>query len=223
MVPSSPLLNRRLDLRRRLAHHVGRDQPYRIVGESALRHTSYSDYALRLMMYLATHPERLCTIDEVADVYDISRNHLTKLAFALGKAGFIKTVRGRYGGISIVRDPASIGIGEVIRHTEEDFALVECFRAGRNQCVITPACRLRSVFSKALAAYLAVLDQYTLADLVADPAGLNALFALAPAKPSAKSASDAQAQVEALTGIDPTDPDGPAPKPGRRRSPLPEA
>jgi Rrf2 family nitric oxide-sensitive transcriptional repressor len=197
--------------------------PIESSARAPLRHTSYSDYALRLMMYLATHPERLCTIEEVADVYDISRNHLTKLAFELGKAGFIKTVRGRYGGLTMVRDPASIGIGEVIRHTEEDFALVECFRAGKNQCVITPACRLRSVFSKALAAYLTVLDEYTLADLVADPAGLNALFALAPAKPSAKSAGDAQAQVEALTGIDPTNPDGPAPKPKRRGRSLPEA
>lgn len=161
------------------------------------------------MMYLATHAERLCTIEEVADIYDISRNHLTKVAFELGKAGFIKTARGRYGGLSITRDPASITVGEVLRHTEEDFALVECFRAGKNACVITPACRLRGVFSKALAAYLAVLDEYTLADLVVDPSGLNALFALAPARPSQKSAEKAQAEVEAEIGIDPTDPDNP--------------
>jgi Rrf2 family nitric oxide-sensitive transcriptional repressor len=197
--------------------------PFESSARALLRHTSYSDYALRLMMYLATHPERLCTADEVADVYGISRNHMNKLAFKLGKAGLIKTVRGRGGGLTMVRKPASIGIGEVIRHTEEDFALVECFRAGKNQCVITPACRLRSVFSKALAAYLAVLDQYTLADLVAEPAALNALFALAPTRPSAKSASDAQAQVEALTGIDPANPDAPPPKSRRRGRSLPEA
>jgi len=183
--------------------------PIESSARTPLRHTSYSDYALRLMMYLATHTERLCTIDEVADVYAISRHHLTKLAFELGKGGFIKTVRGRYGGLTMTRDPASITIGEVIRYTEEDFALVECFRAGSNGCVITPACRLRGVFSKALAAYLAVLDQFTLADLVADPEGLNALFALAPARPSPAAAASAQAQVEATTGIDPTDPDRP--------------
>jgi Rrf2 family nitric oxide-sensitive transcriptional repressor len=173
-----------------------------------LRHTSYSDYALRLMMYLATHSERLCTIEEVASVYDISRNHLTKLAFELGKAGFIKTVRGRYGGITMARAPASITVGEVIRHTEEDFALVECFRAGKNACVITPACRLRGVLAKALAAYLAVLDEYTLADLLADPESLSALYALAPRRPTAAEAGGAQHEVEVETGIDPTDPDG---------------
>jgi Rrf2 family nitric oxide-sensitive transcriptional repressor len=186
-----------------------------------LRHTSYSDYALRLMMYLATHAERLCTIEEVAAVYDISRNHLTKLAFELGKAGFIKTARGRYGGLTMARDPATITIGAVIRHTEEDFALVECFRAGKNNCVITPACRLRGVLSKALAAYLAVLDTFTLADLVADPLSLNALYALAPARPTDAAAEAAQEEVEATTGIDPTDPDAPM-APAGRKPPAPK-
>jgi Rrf2 family nitric oxide-sensitive transcriptional repressor len=172
-----------------------------------VRHTSYSDYALRLMMYLATHPDRLCTIEEVAAVYGISRNHLTKLAFELGKAGYIKTVRGRYGGLTMARDPQSIGVGEVIRHTEEDFALVECFRAGQNHCVITGACRLRGVLSKALAAYLTVLDQYTLADLVADPDSLTVLYAMAPRDPSRVEAEGAQAQVEIVAGVDPVDPE----------------
>lgn len=127
-------------------------------------------------MYLAMHPDRLCTVEEIATSYGISRNHLMKLAYELGKAGYVKTVRGRSGGLALGRAPEAINIGELMRHTEDDFVLVECFDPGRNSCALSPACRLRSVLSQALLSYLAVLDSYTLADLVAQPDDLRRLL-----------------------------------------------
>lgn len=130
-----------------------------------MRLTTYTDYSLRLLMYVALKDGELATIQEVADVYDISRNHLMKVAYELGKHGILETVRGRNGGLRLARKPADICLGEVVRITEEDFTMVECFDPKTNACVITRPCRLKGVLSKALKAYLAVLDEYTLADL----------------------------------------------------------
>ena len=130
-----------------------------------MRLTTYTDYSLRLLMYVALKDGELATIQEVADVYDISRNHLMKVAYELGKHGILETVRGRNGGLRLARKPADICLGEVVRITEEDFTMVECFDPKTNACVITRPCRLKGVLSKALKAYLAVLDDYTLADL----------------------------------------------------------
>ncbi|HWF89886.1 MAG TPA: Rrf2 family transcriptional regulator [Pyrinomonadaceae bacterium] len=130
-----------------------------------MRLTTYTDYSLRLLMYVALKDGELATIQEVADVYDISRNHLMKVAYELGKHGILETVRGRKGGLRLARKPADICLGEVVRITEEDFTMVECFDPKTNACVITRPCRLKGVLSKALKAYLAVLDDYTLADL----------------------------------------------------------
>jgi len=130
-----------------------------------MRLTAYSDYSLRLLMYAALKDPGLVTIQEVAEAYGISRNHLMKVAFQLGRHGFLETVRGRGGGLRLARKADKIGLGEILRTTEEDFTLVECFDPATNRCAIAKSCRLRGALSRALGAYLAVLDEYTLADL----------------------------------------------------------
>lgn len=129
-----------------------------------MRLTSYSDYALRVLIYLALTPTRRATIDEIAEAYGISRNHLMKLTFEMGKLGFIETLRGRGGGMRLGRSPEQITVGEVVRATERDLQLVECFSAA-SDCRIASGCILRSAFREALDAFLEVLDDYTLADL----------------------------------------------------------
>ena len=129
--------------------------------------TRYSDYSLRVLMYLALEPDRLSTIEEIAGSYDISKAHLMKVVHQLGLRGYVETVRGRRGGLRLARRPEEIRLGDVLRSTEGDMALVECFNPAGSQCAIEPACRLRLVLHDALAAFLAVLDRHTLADLVA--------------------------------------------------------
>jgi Rrf2 family nitric oxide-sensitive transcriptional repressor len=141
-----------------------------------MRLTLYSDYSLRLLMYAAVRHGELVTIQEVADAYGISKNHLMKVAFELGRQGYLETVRGRGGGLRLSRAPDRIGLGEVIRMTEEDFTMVECFDPKTNTCAITGACRLRGILSKALQAYFAVLDDYTLADLAVKHPALERLL-----------------------------------------------
>ncbi|RBW69068.1 Rrf2 family transcriptional regulator [Bacillus taeanensis] len=142
-----------------------------------MRLTQYTDYSLRVLIYLATQDrEKLSNIKEIADVYRISKNHLMKVTFELGKLGYIETVRGRNGGIRLALQPETINIGEVVRQTEEDFYLVECFDADRNACIISPACRLKHLLNDALKAYISVLDQYTLADIVVNDKKLLELF-----------------------------------------------
>ena len=133
-----------------------------------MRLTTFSDYALRVLMYAATRSDRLITIEETADVYGISRAHLMKVANQLTRAGFLKATRGRTGGLALAKRPEKIGLGDVVRATEPDFALVECFTAG-NDCLITPRCRLKGVLKEALVAFVGTLDRYTLADLILSP------------------------------------------------------
>lgn len=128
--------------------------------------TRYSDYALRVLIYLALEPERLATIEEIAGSYGISRAHLMKVVHELGLRGYVETLRGRGGGLRLGRRPEDVRVGEVVRATEENLALVDCFDPGA-RCAIEPACALRSALHEALGAFLAVLDGYTLADLVA--------------------------------------------------------
>jgi len=141
-----------------------------------MRLTAYSDYSLRLLMYAALKSPALVTIQEVADIYGISKNHLMKIAFDLGRHGFLETVRGRGGGLRLARRPDKIGLGEIVRATEEDFNIVECFDPATNTCSIIKPCRLKGVLSRALNAYLAVLDEYTLADLTARHPALERLL-----------------------------------------------
>ncbi|MGO4677755.1 Rrf2 family transcriptional regulator [Bosea sp. 2YAB26] len=133
-----------------------------------MRLTSFSDYSLRILMYAAAKSERLITIEETSLAYGISRAHLMKVANLLTKAGFLRAVRGRSGGLVLARLPTEIGIGEVLRLTEPDFALVECFGSG-NGCLVTSRCRLKGILHEALAAFLSTIDRYTLADLMLRP------------------------------------------------------
>ena len=132
-----------------------------------MRLTVYSDYSLRLLMYAAATRDGLVTIQEVADAYGISKNHLMKVAFELGREGYLETVRGRGGGLRLARAPDKIRLGDVVRTMEQDFSIVECFDAETNKCAITGPCRLRGALSRALKAFFSVLDEYTLADLAA--------------------------------------------------------
>ena len=136
-----------------------------------MRLTRYTDYALRVLIYLGARPDKLCSISEISRGYDISQNHLMKVVNDLVNAGYLVSARGRFGGVRLARPPAEINIGTVIRHTEDGFDLVDC-----GDCVIAPACGLTGALRKALAAFLAVLDEYTLADLILKPAEIGMLF-----------------------------------------------
>ncbi len=127
--------------------------------------TTFSDYALRVLMYAGATGDRLVTIEETARVYKISQAHLMKVVNLLTKAGYLRGVRGRSGGFTLARRPEEINLGAVIRVTESDFALVECFTPA-NECLITSRCRLPKLFNKALAAFISTFDEYTLADIM---------------------------------------------------------
>ncbi|MGO4716817.1 RrF2 family transcriptional regulator [Bradyrhizobium sp. 2TAF24] len=133
-----------------------------------MRLTQFSDYALRVLLYAVARGEELITIEETAKLYGISRAHLMKVVSQLTRSGFLKAVRGRSGGLALAQRPERIRLGDVVRATEPDFAIVECM-GGDNHCRITPACKLRGALNEALAAFVAVLDGYTLADLMLDP------------------------------------------------------
>ncbi|MBN7770883.1 Rrf2 family transcriptional regulator [Marinobacter daepoensis] len=127
--------------------------------------TRYTDYSLRVLIYLASEGDRLATIQEIADSYEISKNHLMKVVHQLNKKGYIETIRGKKGGMRLHRDPRDINIGILVRETEQDLSIVECF-SSKNNCKITPVCGLKSMFGEALKAFLEVLDRYTLADVI---------------------------------------------------------
>ncbi len=137
-----------------------------------------SDYALRLLMQLAIHPDSLCTIAEVASCYDISKNHLMKVANTLARDGFIETQRGRHGGMRLETSADKIRIGDVIRSAEGDFALVECFQSKQSDCLISPACRLKGILREATEAFMSVLDRYTIQDLVQNNSEITSLLTL---------------------------------------------
>ncbi|WP_183750333.1 Rrf2 family transcriptional regulator [Pseudochelatococcus contaminans] len=137
-----------------------------------MRLTNFSDYSLRMLLYAATCRDRLITIEETADLYGISRHHLMKVANQLTQAGFLKAIRGRHGGLELARDAAEIRLGDVLRATEPDFALVECFapvKPNGSVCRISASCRLRGVLAEALQAFMETMDRYTLADVLLSP------------------------------------------------------
>lgn len=138
-----------------------------------MRITAYSDYALRILIYLALQPERFCTIAEIAERHKISRAHVMKIVHQLGRSGLIETVRGRSGGARLARSPETIVVGDVLRETETDLSIVPCLDSPSN-CQITPHCQLKLAMSEALRAFFRVLDGYRLSDLVAEPKGLLA-------------------------------------------------
>lgn len=144
-----------------------------------MRLTSFTDYSLRVLTYLGLQEDKLTTIREISDTYRLSENHLMKIIHTLGKLGYIETVRGRGGGMKLAEKPAQINLGRVVRQMEPDFAIVDCFDAQRrHDCVINPACRLQQVLEQAMQAFLDVLDNHTLADLLRNPKKLRSLLSI---------------------------------------------
>ena len=127
--------------------------------------TTFTDYSLRVMIYLAAQPGQRATIAQIAQAFDVSANHLVKVAHFLGRQGWLATVRGKGGGLELGLPPEQIVVGTVVRATEGEAAVAECFEDA-DRCSLTPACRLRGVLREAVEAFYAVLDGYTLADLV---------------------------------------------------------
>jgi Rrf2 family transcriptional regulator, nitric oxide-sensitive transcriptional repressor len=167
-----------------------------------MRLTVMTDYSMRLLMYVARRPDRLCTISEVADAHDISRAHLRKITHQLGQLGVLQTVRGVGGGIRLARPAADINVGAVIREMEPDWHLVACHESADNGCVLTGRCALAGVLDDALLAFLQHLDQFTLAQVASPtsapqpvplsrrpPDGARAM----PPKPAKKKAGCSQA------------------------------
>lgn len=131
-----------------------------------MRLTSYTDYSLRALMYLAMNRDHLVTIGEIAQTHNIAKNHLTKVVHHLGTLGFVETVRGRSGGLRLAREPAEISIGDVVRHTESDFYMASCFDASAPGCLYSAGCELRGALAQATKAFLDVLDSVTLEQMV---------------------------------------------------------
>jgi Rrf2 family nitric oxide-sensitive transcriptional repressor len=127
--------------------------------------TAFTDYSLRVLMYLAAASGRRATILEAVTAFDVSENHLTKVVHFLGKKGWIETVRGKGGGMRLARDPRDIRIGDVVRDTEGHPAPAECFESGGGHCTIGGCCHLKGVLAEAIDAFYAALDRYTLADV----------------------------------------------------------
>lgn len=139
-----------------------------------MRLTRYTDYAMRVLLYLGAQPHgELVPISEISRTYDVSQNHLMKVVNDLVNAGYLESVRGRFGGVRLARPPSEINVGAVIRHTEEGFELVDC-----STCVIARACGFTGALGQALGAFMAVLDGFTLADLIAKPRDFRELFGL---------------------------------------------
>ncbi len=141
-----------------------------------MRLTLYTDYSLRVLLYLAAVPEEPSSIKEVADTYKISRNHLHKIVHDLSRHGYIRTTRGRHGGILLGKKPESIVLGELVRFTEPDFRILECLDKSTSECPIDSVCAMRHILITALEAFLKTLDRYTLADLVENTSLLRPLL-----------------------------------------------
>lgn len=138
--------------------------------------TLYTDYSLRVLIFLGLKKDGLSTISEIAESYDISRNHLVKVVHNLAGHGYIQTTRGKGGGLRLAHRPESINIGDVVRHTEVNFTIVECFDMQDCRCPITPICGLKGVLRDATRAFMDVLDRYTLADVLENEGELAAVL-----------------------------------------------
>lgn len=141
-----------------------------------MRLTTYTDYALRVLMYLGLRGDGLSTIQEIAEQYGISKNHLMKLVHVLGQLGYVETIRGKKGGLRLARRPEAITVGEIVRRMEPDMALVECFRSADVPCRIVKTCILQDALGEALDRFLETLDRYTLSDLLVPVEELSRSF-----------------------------------------------
>jgi Rrf2 family nitric oxide-sensitive transcriptional repressor len=145
-------------------------------GHRAMQLTRYTDYSVRVLMYLGLQPDRLVTISEMADLYGVSRNHLVKVVHNLSRSGYIQTVRGKGGGMRLGRPAVDINIGELVRRTENDIEIIDCAAL---ECRLQTACGLKTALDRARDAFVEVLDGYTLADLIVDRAVLAPLLDIA--------------------------------------------
>lgn len=142
-----------------------------------MRLTRHTDYTLRVLMFLGLQPpQHLSAIREIADGYGISENHLMKVVHRLSQAGLVETRRGRHGGIKLAETPEAINLGDVVRRCEEDMQIAECFDPQTNTCPIASVCALPAILDEALAAFLAVLDRHTLADLLQSRSDLRLIL-----------------------------------------------
>lgn len=141
---------------------------------------AFTDYALRVLVFAAVRPDRRCLTADVATAFGISRHHVVKVVNELQHLGYLHTVRGRSGGFALAQDPARIRVGDVVRRVEGTMVLVECFDRDTNACPLAPACGLKGVLREAFGAFLAVLDRYSLADLMAQPRWVSHMVALHP-------------------------------------------
>lgn len=133
-----------------------------------MRLTTMTDYSMRLLMYVGRHPDRLCTIAEVAQAYGISEPHLMKITHRLAQRGWLETIRGKNGGMRLAHPPEEINLGAVVRDTENDLALVECF-LDDSSCTLSGQCKLTAIVEGALQQFMQHIDQYTLADIIPRP------------------------------------------------------
>lgn len=140
--------------------------------------TQFSDYALRVALYLAVHPDESASVDRISRSYGISRNHLAKVVQRLTELGVVVSTRGRGGGLRLAKRTEELNIGWLVRETEPHFHLVECFDPVSNTCPIAPSCGLKGALAKAQRAFLDVLDEYTVGSLLGDPARIEALRVL---------------------------------------------
>ena len=139
--------------------------------------TLFSDYALRTLIYLGSHPERVIPASQISDAFGISSDHVAKAAKWLTQRGYVTAQRGKTGGLTLSRAPSSIRIGQLISETEPNMDLIECFDAETNTCPITPACKLKRALHQARQAFVGTLDEYTLADLLSNAPELKKLLA----------------------------------------------
>jgi len=134
---------------------------------------SFTNYAFRILIVLGANPDKTVSLTEIAKAYGISLNHLKKVSARLVENGIVQTERGRSGGLKLQKAPADIGLGEIFRISQTDTAFVECLGEESPGCVISPVCRLQSIFVDALKQFISVLDEYTLSDLIQNKADLN--------------------------------------------------
>jgi len=142
--------------------------------------TLYTDYSLRVLIFLSLNRDRTSTISEIADFYQISRNHLVKVVHNLSQKGYINSTRGKGGGLVLAHDPQNINVGAVVRDTEPNFHIVDCFNEATTPCSVEPLCKLKGILGSALGEFMQVLDQYKISDMLQNPETGEAIVSLDP-------------------------------------------